>query len=338
MRIDLPEYENWSALSEQYRSVISLSEPALRDPQVQIQIYAGYQHALWEVTRGLATLFSHKKTIAVVDKVEPAFESLAMAFAEEGYSIKVLSREEMEQPSVWVAQLQAELLFVLTSEDDPVTAGIRKYDALLESLKDKRIFRISLSHGLHCVRPLERPAPFEVRILSLTPERALLVAGERCRVHPPVVSRLPWALTKDEEIQSQLAVLSREASGKFQDEVMKFESRLPDGFLPFFKSGQERIFDRAVIYHPDLDGLAVIDELARETGVQLPAPGRQTPLESTSPCRWENPRFAEWLLKSGQSEEIIRGMVVIAAEHLELVTPERLGKIAEKIRKIQSGN
>jgi hypothetical protein len=343
MRIDLPEYETWSALSGQYKAVLAEINHPLGDPQIQVQIYAGYQHGLWEVTKALAGLFSHKKTIAIVDKVEPAFESLAMAFAEEGYSIKVLSREDLEQPSAWMGQIQAELLFVLMSEDDPITSAVRKYDALNEALKDKRIFKISVSHALYRVRPPDRPAPFDVRILSLTPERALLVAGERCRVQPPVVSRLPWTLATSQEIHEQIGTLSLEDSKKFRDAVSEFESRLPAGFLPFFKTGDERVFDRAVIHHPEFDGLAVIDGLAREAGVRLPSPGRQAALESTSPCRWENPRFAEWLVKSGHSEEIIRGMVVISAEHLVAegtakVTAELLTRAADAIRKIQSGN
>src|SRR5882757_4783254 len=109
MRIDVPMPDAWGRLSEQYRAAVPLKEPALN-----IQIYAGLGHAVNEITKALSKLYNHKKTIAVVDGVDPTFSKVSVAFSEEGYIVKNMSVAEAASVETW-APLMDDLLFVLTS-------------------------------------------------------------------------------------------------------------------------------------------------------------------------------------------------------------------------------
>ena len=320
MRIDLPARDAWMALSDQYRKGIGLPEPAL-----PILIYNGYQHALWEVTQGLAKLFSHKKTIAILHGDEPSYAAIASAFSEDGYIIKSLRLDDFKDPSAWLAPMQNELLFVLYAQDDLVTGALHDVTALNAALKDKRVFRVSISHSAHQLRAQARPEPFEVRLLSLATDRALLVAGERCRITSPVADRLPWRLDEPKRVTAELGVASAAEVIARQKRVLDFEKNLPQGFQPYFAAGAERVFDRAVIFHPGLDGSAVVDSLAGAAG----------DFDSTSPCRWENTRFTDWLTEKGMAPEVIRGLVVLSVDRLDDQLKTRLGEIARKLLKLQ---
>ena len=75
MRIDLPVNESWNSVAKRLREHFQLP-----DTNIQVQAYAGFQHALHEATHGLAKLFSHKKTIALFGPIEPAIEAIVSAF------------------------------------------------------------------------------------------------------------------------------------------------------------------------------------------------------------------------------------------------------------------
>jgi hypothetical protein len=323
MRIDIPQNEKWTAICEGYRAALPFQDPA-----VQVQVYAGFQHALTEASQGLARLFSHKKTIALVTPTEPALEAIAIAFSEEGYTVKNATAQEVADPE-WLAPIQNELLFVLMSEDDPVTGRLNDLSPINAALKEKRIFRIVLSHASHTISPIARPHIFEVRVLSLKPEVALIVAGERFRVIPTLASRLPWS---DQNPAEDLKIQS-----SFEADILAFEDQLPPGFKVYFNKGDARVFDRAVIFHPQLDGSAVIDQLAESSGKKIALAGAATPYDSSSPCRWNNPRFTDWLLTRGFSEETVRGLIIIDGAYVKGLGPS-LASAAKTILKLQNGS
>ena len=163
MRIDLPPTDSWTALSDQYRAQLATKTPAFAEPPLQVQIYAGYTQAIWEATQSLAKLFQHKKTIAIIGKGELIFESIATAFSEDGYTLKYVEAADTK----WFDEIQAELLFILFAEDDAVTARQKNISSLQTLLKDKRVFRISVSHSKYATETPQRPAPYEARIFSL---------------------------------------------------------------------------------------------------------------------------------------------------------------------------
>jgi hypothetical protein len=329
MRIDLPTPDAWIKICEKYRAHLPFKE----SPAV-VQVYLGYGHAIWEAIRGLAQLYSNRKTIALIGPSEPVIESIMKEFSAEGFAIKNISLTEATDAAAWLDPIQADVLLTLWVKDDPVTGRLYDHAAVDTLLKDKRIFRLSL---LHAQQPISatKPAPFEVWIRSLTPERALLMAGERYRAQPTLAPKMPWISAKDEGAHR----FPTEAEcAEMQKRVHDFENALPKGFKPYFQKDEARIFDRAVISHPELDGSAVIERLAERINQPLHPLGIDTELEAISQCRWQSTRLSAWLTKRGESEEMIRGAVILSEDVLK--TPslaKHLGDIAEEIRKIQEG-
>lgn len=328
MRIDLIPPEAWTTLCEKYRAKLPFPE---RD-QVQVQIYSGYRHALLEITQSLARLFTHKKTIAVSSKTEPAFESVAVGFSEEGSVVQTLEVATVKEQASKLATMTKELLFTLVSEDDPITGRLYDFSAIDLALKDQRLFRIKLSHQAFRTRALTKPGPYEIQILSLRPDLALVIAGERCRISPTLAPRLPWTTPSAAMIEQDLA-----SALSHKKEIEDFESKLPAGFHRYFAPGEARLDDRAVIWHPSFDGSAVIEELARLLGENLTEPGETSKLESSSPCRWPSPRLVDWLIARGEKEEVLRGMVVIDAELLSKNLGPHLNQVATTLTKLQNG-
>lgn len=329
MRIDVPLPDAWGRLSEQYRAVLPLKEPALN-----IQIYAGVGHAVSEITKALAKLYTHKKTIAVIEGVDPTFTKVSVAFSEDGYNVKSLKVAEAQQAETW-APLMDDLLFVLTCDDDPVTGRLYPFET--GPFAGKRVFRLHVSHEAHRSQEIKRPEPFVANILSLTPERALMVAGERVKIEPQFAPSLHWPVETPEQIALAMGRPNPQIASPSQADVTEFESNLPAGFKAYFAPTDARLFDRIVIYHPDFDGSAVIDELSKTLQVPLKAPGEPSLLETTSACRWESPRFNDWLLERGETDATTRGLVVISSALIAKGLRTHLETAAAKITRLQNG-
>lgn len=329
MRIDIPVTGQWRSLNEAYRAQLPSQ---LQDPALQVQIYRGYQHALYEAAHGLARLFSHKKTIALLEGAEPALESIASTFSEDGYHVKRVSPGDLADFAKWLEPIQTDLLFVLYAVDDPVTGMLSRLDAMNDVLKDKRVFRLALVHSPSSFAGVftDRPAPFKVRVLSLAEDRALILAGERFRIHPMLAERLPWAMLESSIITCD--VKPRDLS-QSKAAILDFESRLPAGFKAYFSPTESsRLFDRAVIFHEGLDGSAVIEMLGEILSLPI------TSLEATSPCRWNQPRFTDWLLARGEKPEVIRGLLMIDASQISPKLLQALEESARRIESLQTGN
>ncbi len=335
MRIDVPGPDAWGQLSELYRAALVAKAPQLSEPALNIQIYAGVGHAVNEITRSLSKLYTHKKTIAIVSGVDPTFNLVAVAFSQEGYVVKNISVAEAAQSSTW-APLMDELLLVLTCEDDPVTGRLYAFDST--SFVGQRVFRVNVSHEAYKWSPLKRPDPFTINIFSLSPDRALMVAGERCKIEPSIAPTLSWNVPA---AKSELLVpaLSIDPTRNLANEkaVKDFESNLPSGFQTYFANDAARVYDRVVIYHADFDGSAVIDELASTMQLPVAAPGANANFETTSACRWESPRFQDWLIQRGENENTTRGLVIISSELLDKGLRTHLETAAAKVARLQNG-
>ena len=331
MRIDLPSSDAWGALCDRYREALPFQEP-----KVHVQVYPGYSFALWEMTQSLTKLFNHKKTIIICEPAEPIFDTIARAFSEEGYAVKTVKPEEWQGPDAWLDPLLPELLLVLYSEDDPVTGRVYDVSRMHAAMKEKRVFRVGVSHAAFRFSPVVKPIPYEARLLSLSPERALLVAGERCRITPTSVSLMPWPETDVVAARSDLAQVSPVQAETWKKSIADLEAALPAGFKPYFAAGDSaRVFDRAIFHHDGFDGSAVIEELSRSLGKTLEPPGEDSSFESTSACRWTNPRVLDWLIARGESETRIRGLVAVAAEAIDDRFPGALSAASDRLRKLQ---
>lgn len=118
---------------------------------------------------------------------------------------------------------------------------------------------------------------------------------------------------------------------------MAFESSLPSGFVPYFKAGDARLFDRTVFYHADYDGSAIIDELSLTMQIPVGRPGEHSAFESTSACRWESPRFQDWLIARGETDDSTRGLVIVSSELIAKGLKTHLETAAAKVNRLQNG-
>jgi hypothetical protein len=334
MRIDVAAPDAWGRLSERYRAHLP---EALQHPGLAVLVFKGVGHAVTEVTKSLAQLYAHKKTIAIITHTDPSFESVAVAFSQDEFQVKLITPEQAKEAATWIPLLD-ELLFVLASEDDPITGKLTDLEALNQAITGKRVFKILVSHEVHNWKTVSRPEPFGIKILSLGSDRALLIGGERCKIQPQFAPNLYWVSESDAEIKNHLATLNAsldEASAKTR--VEKFEANLPHGFKTYFKAGANRVFDRAVFFHPEFDGLAVIEELSGTLQTQVAPIGQESALETTSACRWQSPRFQDWLIARGETDESTRGLVIASQDLIEKGLATHLETAARKIERLQNG-
>ena len=82
---------------------------------------------------------------------------------------------------------------------------------------------------------------------------------------------------------------------------------------------------------------AVIDELASTMQITIARPGEQSPLETTSACRWESPRFYDWLISRGESDATARGLVIVSNELIDKGLKTHLETAAAKLTRLQNG-
>lgn len=339
MRMDVPATESWYAVSNQIRAALSFHDPALH-----VHAYAGFQHALFEVTQGLAKLYSHKKTIAVIEPSEPALQQITVDFSQDSFTVVSLSRSDLLDPMVKLRPVLGDLLFVLVSEDDPVTGRLHNLAPLDAALIDQRVFRVKLSHADFRTQTVLRPASFEARILSFAPAFAVVVGGERVRIQPQLAPRLHWQLAtwNDQVLPTNVGVTPNTQLIEGFEQLISTRALAGESqFRTYFNAGESRVFDRAVLIAKGLDGSAVIDALAQSLRLGLPSVGVDSPLDTTSPCRWNTPRFLDWLLLCGESEETIRGLIAIDVDTLRQFSPEKIHHallaVANDIEKIQKG-
>ncbi len=332
MRFDLLSPDNWDLVCDQYRSKLATSFPAGVAETQTILVYQGFSPAILESAQGIAKIFSHKKTIAIVENSEPCLQTVAQVFAADGYNIIQLKAHDLENPQTFFDQHKDDLLFVAHADDDPVTGARLDLKALPEFFKDKRVFRIHLSHAGFATAAIVASLPFEAQILSLASDRAVMVGGSRCKIRPTITPLLSWNhLT--EQIPEILVVADRRV------QVANFESNLPEPLRRCFKTETDaRTFDRAVFWSSEFDGLALIHEIARELGLPKLGP-TELPVgfATSAPCYWQSERLIDWRRSIGESDEKIRGLIGVSAElNLEQVQAVLRPAIA-RLRQKQNG-
>ncbi len=336
MRIDLQQPDTWAGVNQTYREAL-----ALPGAGYSVQSYMGLRHAIWEICLGLTQLFPTKKTIVYSHHSRSVFENMAVALSREGFTIKLLTDAEMNSPAFALDPHLKDLLFLFWSVDDPVTGELFQYPALQESLKDKRIHRIEVSHSKHtCIAP-QVPLPFDAKILSIRGDRAISVSGERFKMQPPIASGLNWPSLSLEQAQSDLARHDEALYETMKSRVLTFEDNLPSGAERVLAQDKQRLFDRALFAFRDLDGLAFIIELAQHLGLDVREPGVASRIETTSLCRWKDERIfkdlgREDLQREGLAPELIRGLVLLSAETLVGDIKGQVEKTRKKLLALQN--
>lgn len=342
MRFDLRSPDNWDRVCDHYRSRLEIG----RDATQTIQVYQGFSPALLECAQGIAKIFAHKKTIAIPEFGEPCLQTLAQVFAADGYTVIELKRQDIENLSPFFERHKEDLLLIAYSDDDPVTGAQNQLQSLAEFFKDKRVFQIHVSHFAHVTAALRPSLPFEAQVLSLTPERALMVGGSRCKIRPLITPLLCWDPAVEDF--SQLADLS-ESGARLRENragIEVFEAALPEPLECGFAFGVEnRVFDRAVFWSSEFDGLALIQEIARQLqsdssvgpGMDFGLNDLPAGFATSSPCFWQSERLVEWRKSLGESDAKIRGLIGVSP-NLDLVKVRSvLPQAIARLRSRQNG-
>lgn len=333
MNIHLPVDDIWSSQNKAIRLVLGLAE----DPRFSVQIYTSVSHALSEVCFSLSDLIPHKKTIAHYNKMGPDFDSVAVSLSKKELTLRHFSYDEISNPDYLVG-LSKDLLMLVTSFDDPITAARHDFTFLESQLKEKRYFHIKLSNFLHASEPIKLPTHYEVLLLSLGPHRTLVIAGERAKLKPDLTPKLAVDWSQGIESVSDLALfeagrdLNPTQSEKLKSQsdlrcqhILEFEKDLPQGITAYFTSTSERVFDRCVLSCRGVDGLSMITRLAEY--IVEPYEGM---LETTSLCRWQNAKMFEYLGTD------LRGLILIDAKLLNSIFKTLIGKVYKDLLSEQS--
>jgi hypothetical protein len=229
----------------------------------------------------------------------------------DGY--QVLIRERLDGPDTLANEIFDQLLVAVSLVSDPWTGEVFATQAARDELEMRKI-----PHLLIEPNPGRWPASLiggatlksnEARVISLSALVAV-VCGLRFRVEP-VWS--PWLKVSTPIDLPQEGFVWPEPQPEL---VAGFEcSVLKDGFRPIFSSEHptSRLGDRGLIYHPHIDGGAVVEALI-EKGA---SPGW---LNTPSLAHSKAPQEIDRLRSRGLNREQVRGLVSVSTAALNTQT------------------
>jgi hypothetical protein len=305
MHIDLIAAEAWEDLGDELKKNFPGSLfPA--DNQVQLRSYKSVGHAAYEASQTLIQIFSHKKAVAYVKGLSPAFEFLVPQYLKDAFQVQTVEWSQLTSPQTWVDGLKKDTNFVLMAEDHPVTGELYETNELDKILNDKKIFSIRVSHARH-FHVCEEVRGNSARILSFGPDLAVTLFGSRFKAQTVTAAQMGW------DKQGVIQKIQRKRKRVFDQSLVEhFESEFTD--WKYFKGPAGRLFDRAVLVFPGVNGDAMVNEIA--TNLSLNKNSISDALATTSQFSWEDPvSFKGWWLPTPTPEEV-RGLVVFSAEIL----------------------
>jgi len=296
-------------------------------------------HGLNELTRSLADLHPHKRSLAVLGPQPSPLAEIAMQFASQGFNVQTIplsfsNFDEGALKTSW-SSLKKDTLFILCSAVEPLTGVFYPYEWIRQEAAIKNIFTIiyqspdSLSHGL-----IVPETPFESicadPLWGQTSGLTLLLKGERC-----LGERVLWgepryeleAIKKLEEaLLTPLPKLNEDKSM-----VLDFESKIKsrfEGKVHLLSEGMIRLYDRSVFFVDGVGGEALVHQLEEWSIRSFTA----------AACAWNSPIINPWLIHSGLSTAWVQSSLILPlAEIQKNTTLEHLCEGISSLRAI-SGN
>ncbi len=316
--MDLNSYEVWESLNERIAEEIQASD------DVFVRCYRGLGQAVFELAQGTAQFYSHKRSIALVNRGTPHFNSFLPYFYKEGYQVQLAP--ETGSLKEWAETLNKDTCLVLMAEDHAMTGEIYETSELEAVLNQKKIYCLKVSHHNHLYRP-QVIQPYSVRICSYDPVTVVAQIGIRLRAPAVMAASMDW----DAEKFSQAVSQARQGREN-QELIEKFEKNLPQGFQALLQTSS-RNFDRALIYTEMAAGEALQQFLATALNLQLKKPGWENRLETSHLCRWGGTKnYDEWW-NPRPAESILRGLLILSTEVLE--HPELRVSLEKSLRECQ---
>lgn len=297
MRIDLFVPEEWERIRSFLRSGL------FPHPEESWACGPGLASGVFEYGLALAQIYSHRRSVAVIQGVSPAFDTLSAWFLRESYQLQKIDAAALRTPEdsvTWIESLKKDTVLLVVPEDHPVTGAKFAWSEVDRLANEKKIFVLRASHQSHRYER-EPLRPYSMRICSVRPDLAVMGCGSRVRIHPSFSHRWSWTggdLTEvlRQEFEADCPPLKR---------IEDFEALF--GEARWFASGEDRLLDRVVLSFGDVSGEALREEL-RADGYR--------DVETANLCRWDSLKaYREWW-KPLPEDDRLRGLLLIPSIHV----------------------
>ncbi len=272
MNIPMVDSENWYDLNQKVKAI--LLEKNLCEADDQIRIYDQVSTAIYESVVGMAHFYSHKRKVAWVKGVHPFLKAVSPYFYKETYEILELNHQQSFEEAV--STINKDYALVFDCEDHLITGEIFPFSILQTKTDELKTINVRLSFNLFKFKD-KISSPFTVRICVLSGNLAVVICGSRFKAVPHIGE------TQRLDESKILKTIEVELSNRrqFLSEIEEFESKLPQGYLPFFQViNKSRVYDRSVIYSTELNADAVVKYLIASLSLQ------SNQISTTSDCYW----------------------------------------------------
>lgn len=308
MRFDLLVANAWENSNAKARDLLAAT---VLEAPFEARVAKGLAAGLLEVFSGTASFLSHRRTLGLVIGKSWAQEAILPHLLRENFQIKTFTVEQARETGAVLEQLGTECSCFLWPEDHPVTGELFDGEALEEELVKKRIFSIRLSHHAFRTRPL-RLRPYAVRLCAIDPFLSVALLGARFKTPAWIAPLQAWETSRVE------AGIASALQGAREDEklIRSFEATVSGGWTPLLPEGA-RLWDRALIHHPEISGDQALHGLRGIVGGEWPAAGQATAAETLHLCRWDGTmKTLEWWQGAPKPDQV-RGLVALDAALLE---------------------
>jgi hypothetical protein len=274
-------------------------------------------HALNDLSRSIANLHPHKRSIAILGSQPPPIQKLISGFGGEGFGVQHLPvsfaiPNETALAEAW-EKLKKDTLFILSIVAEPLTGALYPVEWVRRESQKKGFFNLlyfspdSLKRGL----PIPQ-SPWEAFVLDplWNKEHTLAVTlkGDRAKGDPILWGEPHFSEEALEILSNSLS--SGQADLEDEKTVRSFEKQL----AALLKTGVRllgeecpRLFDRAVIFIEGINGEALQNGLAKQ-GIEI---------HTGASCAWDDPHTNNWLPQLGLGEEMIQASVLVPLSTLK---------------------
>jgi hypothetical protein len=327
MKIDFKSPTSWVDLNDRLSEELGLSES-----NFEVRSYLGTHHAVTETITGLAKLYPLKKKIVFLKNFDPCYAEGLTALAKEGYQLNGIESDHFFNFDELKTKIEKDTLCVLYSVDDPLFGLKNSIETFKNQLKEETVQQIFVSHADHFITGIDKtPGKNSTYIYGINKRQAVSIVGERARIGALSTSSLSWPTQWDLTTLIKVATSNKEV-------IQKFESQEIAGAKPFFPADIERVWDRAVIYWPDMDGYALTHLLIEKMNWPHKPPGENEKLETISLSRWGSGRIFELYKNKYTDAKMWRGTIIVSADIIDEKFQNVLTRAREEILKDQYGN
>ncbi len=288
---------------------------------VKIDLFSNSLVALNDITRGIADLHPHKRSIATLGALPPPLREIIRGFAKQGFvvqeipwSMAVPAGEQKINMISFLDTLKKDTLFVLGCDIEPFTGAYFPWNLIKDDLFKRGIFSINYQSPASLKSGLKSPMTGMEAVVvdplwGATESISFVIKGERCAGEP-----LMWgdAVFSRKVILKAFEIIKSASHFGHHEEniILNFERALKAmlgdsiGILPL---ACQRLYDRAVIFAHGAGGDSIVKVLA-EKGVMS---------STADACFWDEPHMNSWLPKLGLTLEDAQSSVIIPLEEIK---------------------